>query len=481
VKLLLVPVLLIATLFSGSLVQASPPSDFCLKHPSNPRCLTPTPTPTVTPTPVITPTPAPTTTPTPVPPTPTPAPTPTPGSTVTQTVVNGSTVSGTIDWEASVSVTSSTADFAVDNTVLWTEHYLPYQYGGDQGAGAFDTTTLTNGQHTFKVTAKDANGNSVGSDSDTVTVANAAPTPTPVPTPTPTGTPGPTPSPGDPWAVAFGTRPASGPITLTGSACQNITISNKTFENIVYPTKAIRLENCNGVVVDSVDFINVSEGVYAVNSSNITLKNARYSNITGPAHDAGGSRTTNAANLTQFNNVSGGLIQHNKGRCGDTEDIISVYSSDNITIEDNQLEGVFTDSGTPNTRNWCLAWKSNSGTGIIIGDGQGTGNIARNNVVVNPGQVGIAIAGGTNNTNTGNITISEQRAGSPSSNVGNYVINYSGGTCSGATVTNNRSKWLNGAGSSNPYYTNNSCGSVNFSGNTFPDNTLNIANYRVQL
>ena len=98
-----------------------------------------------------------------------------------------------------------------------------------------------------------------------------------------------------------------------------------------------------------IDFLNVAEGVYALNSSNITIVDSRYSNIIGPAQPRTGA---NVANFVQFNNVSGGLIGHNKGKGGDTEDIVSVYQSDHVTVQDNQLEGT--------------NWTSSSGSGIAL-------------------------------------------------------------------------------------------------------------------
>lgn len=304
----------------------------------------------------------------------------------------------------------------------------------------------------------------------------ATPTPSPVPTlsPTPPPTPTPTPAGGDPWSVPFGTRPASGTIDLSGAACTGtaaapFVIENKTFSGIT-GRAAIRLTNCSHVVIRSVDFIDVAGGVYVAGGSDVTLQDARYRNITGPAHDSAGKRTTNIANLIQTNGLNGGTIRHNKGRCGDTEDIVSVYASSNVLVEDNAFEGVATSSAG------CLAWVSNSGSGIMVGDGTGRNNVVRNNSVLTPGQVGIAIAGGQGNTLTGNVVISAQR---PLSNVGMYVANYSSGTCSGNAVTNNRVQWKNAGGSLNGKYLPTSCSGTVDSGNAWSDTTLVPSAYAV--
>lgn len=76
--------------------EAALPANFCAKHPTHPRCVTPTPTPTPTVAPTATPTPRPTATPTPQP-TPTVAPTatPTPAPTATATPTATPTVAPT--------------------------------------------------------------------------------------------------------------------------------------------------------------------------------------------------------------------------------------------------------------------------------------------------------------------------------------------------------------------------------------------------
>ncbi|MFL5751331.1 MAG: right-handed parallel beta-helix repeat-containing protein [Chloroflexota bacterium] len=272
------------------------------------------------------------------------------------------------------------------------------------------------------------------------------PTPTVAPTPTPSSTSAPTPAAGDPWAVPFATRPQSAAVRL--SNCSNVVIQDKTFRDLGAGVISIRIENCTNVTIKAVDFLNVAEGVYALNSSNITIVDSRYSNITGPAQPRTGA---NVANFVQLNNVSGGLISHNKGKGGDTEDIVSVYQSDHVTVQDNQFEGT--------------NWTSGSGSGIALSDGGGSFNVAQRNVLVNPGQVGIFIAGGTNSKILDNTVYGAQRT---SSNVGLYVWNQSSTPCSDQEVSRNKVSWRNASGSLNPAWNAGNCGSVSgWSTNTF--------------
>jgi hypothetical protein len=237
--------------------------------------------------------------------------------------------------------------------------------------------------------------------------------------------------------VAFATRPQSAAIRL--SNCSNVVIQNKTFANLGAGVIAISIENCTNVTIKAVDFLNVAEGVYALNSSNVTIVDSRYSNILGPHARTG----QNVGNFVQFNNVSGGLIDHNKGKGGDTEDIVSVYQSDHVTVEDNQFEGT--------------NWSSPSGSGIALSDGGGSFNLAQRNILLNPGQVGIFIAGGTGSKILDNTIYGAQRT---YSNVGLYVWNQSSTPCSSNEVSRNSVWWRNESGSSNSAWNAGNCGTV---------------------
>src|SRR5579859_8157923 len=91
--------------------------------------------------------------------------------TVTSSIVNGQTLTGTLRWTATVSTTNvSMVQFFVDGALKSTERRVPYVYGGDQGL--LDTTALSNGTHAFAVTATATDGTRV-SVSATATTANA--------------------------------------------------------------------------------------------------------------------------------------------------------------------------------------------------------------------------------------------------------------------------------------------------------------------
>lgn len=96
--------------------------------------------------------------------------------------------------------------------------------------------------------------------------------------------------------------------------------------------------------------------------------------------------------FVQFNNVTGpgSAVQNNTGRNvvgSDPEDLVSMYQSSGT-------------SASPIDIGWnCFSsplgsYKSDSGSGILVGDGAGSYINVHDNVLVNPAQVGIGVAGG---------------------------------------------------------------------------------------
>src|SRR3954447_13582099 len=81
-------------------------------------------------------------------------------------LANGQTLSGPIAWQASVSGSADHVVFSIDGSARWTEYHPPFAYNGD--GGMLDTRKLSDGAHTFRVTAY-PNWNSRNSVTDTVT------------------------------------------------------------------------------------------------------------------------------------------------------------------------------------------------------------------------------------------------------------------------------------------------------------------------
>ena len=100
------------------------------------------------------------------------------GATLTQTIADGSTVSGTVNWRAAYdSNGDKTPDdpgsmrFLVDGKVVLTEQNMPF---GDT-PGFWSSNSVGNGKHTFEVRAVDGAGTVVATKIASASVANTAP------------------------------------------------------------------------------------------------------------------------------------------------------------------------------------------------------------------------------------------------------------------------------------------------------------------
>jgi parallel beta-helix repeat protein len=266
----------------------------------------------------------------------------------------------------------------------------------------------------------------------------------------------------EPPAIPLGSRPESPALSYWGD-CPAV-IEGHTFRGLGPGVIAIQLENCSNVLIRNNDFIDVAEGVYVLGGSNISVIGNRYQNIVGPSTRDGGIH----GNFVMFNAVAGGLIANNEGRCGDTEDTISLYRSSHVIVASNYLEGRFVDSPD------CLAWRSSSGTGINVNDGGGTGNIVRDNTLVNAHRVGIGVAGGTNTLVEGNVVYSARR-GAPATVTGIVVENYSPEPCTGITISGNRILWTNSTGGASPIWANGGCRTASDRRSRRNDRTLDPA------
>ena len=173
---------------------------------------------------------------------------------------------------------------------------------------------------------------------------------TSIPAPAP---PPPTTTTSTAWSVPFLSRPNSGAIRRTGN-CDNLVIQNRTFKDLGADVEAIHLENCHNVTIRANDFARVAQGITVLRSTNVRIEWNRYLDIKGPHERVGKHR----ANFVQLVEVSRGRIYHNKGKGGDTEDIVSMYHSGGTStspfiVDHNQFEGTnWTSSSGSGDRAW---------------------------------------------------------------------------------------------------------------------------------
>jgi hypothetical protein len=223
-------------------------------------------------------------------------------------------------------------------------------------------------------------------------------------------------------SIAGGSVPC---ITLTN--CYNIHITGAKLHNST--AVGIYLNQSYNITIDNSYFTNVASGVYAEQTSNggIVVTNNQFLNMVGPFP---------RGQFVQFNNVSGAgsSVTNNKGENifgqSHAEDAISMYQSSGtasspIMISNNWIRG-----GGP----------SSSGGGIMLGDNGGSYLTAQNNILVNPGEYGIAIAGGDHNSLINNTVYGASQF---FTNVGLYVNSINGYNETNSTVSGNQVLFYN--------------------------------------
>jgi hypothetical protein len=230
-------------------------------------------------------------------------------------------------------------------------------------------------------------------------------------------------------------------------------------KNVVVRNLFIKGTKGNGITVEASSSIliegNVIEdtatSVYALKSIDVRVINNSFENVLGPLP---------RGQFVQFDKVSGtanriacNFGKNIKGRSA-PEDAISIYNSSGeidhpIRIEKNIIIG-----GGP----------SLSGGGIMLGDGGGQNIVAEENVLIDPGQYGIAAAGGINLSILNNEVYGHMQQ---FTNVGIYVWNQSNKPCDQVTVRGNRVRWTNESGKPNPWWNGRNCGGLKIGENDF--------------
>jgi hypothetical protein len=256
---------------------------------------------------------------------------------------------------------------------------------------------------------------------------------------------------------------ASGPgITIKNS--QGIRVVNCLIGPC--PEEAIRVEASEAVELTSNRFEYVSSGVYALASRRVQVTCNACLNVQGPFP---------RGQLAQFDKVTGpgncinsNVCQNVLGR-SKPEDAINIYQSNGTPDDPIQVIGNKIRGGGP----------SGSGGGIMTGDGGGSYILVRENVLVDPGQYGIAIAGGDHIQILSNRIYGKKQ---PFTNVGLYIWNQYEPPCFGHTVRGNQVRWFNSSGAENPCWTGNNCGTIdgwgdndwhaNLDGTLLPENLL---------
>lgn len=229
---------------------------------------------------------------------------------------------------------------------------------------------------------------------------------------------------------------------ITLISCDNVHITNCYLGN---STKVgIYLYQCSNIIIDNVYVVNVATGVYAVDSYAINVNHCEGKNMVGP-YPRGA--------FVQFNNVSGPRCRVNyntfENILGQShpEDAINMYKSHGIAKDPIQIIGNRIRGGGP----------SKTGGGIMLGDNGGSYQIAKENVLVDPGQYGMAISGGDHISIVNNRIYAKGRI---FTNVGLYIWAQANAACSFDDVSDNQVNWTSSKGEKNNFFNPGNCGDV---------------------
>lgn len=264
-----------------------------------------------------------------------------------------------------------------------------------------------------------------------------------------------------------GSYVTTAPFTISG-------VSNKVYSNLSIDcaganTSPVVLKNCTNVSFINCRFVNSKKvGLDIQACSNITVKGCFFGNVaTGiyPQNCTGGGLVFN---FNQFKNMlgpypRGQFVQLNT--CSGPGDSICYNKCENILGSSTPEDAInlYMSNGTAASPifvigNWIRGGgPSKTGGGIMLGDNGGSFQIAELNILVDPGQYGMAIAGGNNIQILNNQVYAKKQS---FTNIAYYVWNQSGGGCSVANVSGNSANFTNAAGSLNAFWDGGGCGTV---------------------
>jgi hypothetical protein len=223
---------------------------------------------------------------------------------------------------------------------------------------------------------------------------------------------------------------------------ENITIRDVVITDTV--GSGIAIFGSKSVEITENRITNTISGIYAVSASGIRVGCNTLEDPRGPIP---------RGQFVQFDKVVGGenRISCNVGRNrpghGTPEDAISLYQSHGtaaspISVVYNVITG-----GGP----------SESGGGIMMGDDGGSHQLAKGNILVDPGQHGIAVSSGSQMSIIDNVVFGRQQ---PFTNVGIYTWNQYPHECHTIAVSGNKVKWTEKSGRPNPFWDGENCGKI---------------------
>ncbi len=237
------------------------------------------------------------------------------------------------------------------------------------------------------------------------------------------------------------TNPDGNAITI--SNCENVTIENC----FLYDSSGngVNIYSSTNVIIQNNRMESISTAVYAQVSQEIQVLYNDVKNVIGPFPRG---QLAQFADCTGSDNKINYNVMENISEESYAEDAINLYNSSGTESSPIEIVGNWIRGGGP----------SSSGGGIMTGDNGGSYVLVKDNILVNPGQYGIAIACGTNIQIYDNLVYAEE---SSFSNVGIYVWNQTTSeSCGSNEVYDNTVSWTNSEGNINGGWNASNCGTI---------------------
>jgi hypothetical protein len=236
----------------------------------------------------------------------------------------------------------------------------------------------------------------------------------------------------------------AGTVGFTLNGVSNVHITNCKIINTT--SYAINVYNSSNITIDNCFISNVAFGVNVANSKTVKVNTNQMLNING--NNAKGMY----GHAVQFNQVTGGGNQINGNHI---ENIANVAQNPHDQLSLYKSSGLPGDSIQVNN-NWIRGGEYNNnsmghGCGIGLGDNGGSYQVARGNILVNPGFIGMEAAGGNHVKIDHNLIYSSQ---TPVSGGGLFFANYSGVSSTDVIYSYNQIKWINSQGKEFDYNNN---------------------------
>lgn len=235
-------------------------------------------------------------------------------------------------------------------------------------------------------------------------------------------------------------------ITTNGSSCLSLSnCSNVTITNcILGPSSGygIYLHNCHNITITGNSFMNNTSSVKADHCTGyIKVDNNQFANVDGASDGNGDGHLVQFANCSgPGNEISNNVAEDVPGGNSNANDLINIFESNGTAASPIVVSGNFLRGGGP----------GGSSGGIMAGDEGGSYINVTNNILVDPGQYGLAIPSGTNINLRNNEVYGRPQ---PFTNVGIYMyMYYPSLPCADDTVEGNQVKFYKSDGTSNPDY-----------------------------